>query len=262
MENDKKPGADAQNGKKTVLRSPNYPAISLEEAISKAHVVYQHEKRAATAAGVILKHLGYREERGGLGGRILSALRQYGLLEDKGGDYRISDLANNLLHLSENSEERQAAVREAAQKPNIFREILSIYPDGLPSDETLKNFLISKKGFNPDSVDRFVRVFRGTIELAKLTGGQYTGREEEGEKEGAMPEVHEDQDRTQPRSSSPAAAVQTYSWALSIPRNVRAELRLYGQDLRREDVDTLKKYLELLEVAFQASEAEKSNSSK
>ena len=260
MEDEKKPDSDA---KRAVLRSPNYPAISLEDAIGKSKVVYDREKRAATAASVILKHLGYREERGGLGGRVFSALRQYGLLEDKGGNYRISDLAFNLLHLSEDSPERQAALREAAQKPNIFREILSLYPDGLPSNETLKNFLLSKKGFNPDSVDRFVRVFRGTIELAELTNGQYTGGEGEREKEGGMPEVPGDQDRTQPRSSSPAvAAVQTYSWALSIPRNVRAELRLYGQDLRREDVDTLKKYLELLEVAFQASETEKGNGSK
>jgi hypothetical protein len=181
-------------------------------------------------------------------------MRQYGLLEDKDGNYRISDLANSLLHLSENSDERQAALKEAAQKPKIFQEILANYPDGLPSNENLKNYLISKKGFNPDSVDKFVRVFRETIELAKLTEGRYTGGEGEGEKEGAMPEILSDQDRTQFRPSSTAPAVQTYSWALSIPRNVRAELRLYGQDLRREDVDTLKKYLELLAVAFQDSE--------
>ncbi len=52
---------------------------------------------------------------------------------------------------------------------------------------------------------------------------------------------------TQP---SAVPAVRFYRWAISFPRGITAELRIFGQDLRREDVQHLKKELELLEDAF------------
>lgn len=249
---------EATTVKRHVQRSPNYPVISLDEALKRIDVVFQKEKRATTTAPVILKHLGYKVERGGLGGRTLSALRQYGLLEEKDGNYKISDLAYSLLHLT-GSSERAALLRQAALKPAVFKEVISHYREGLPSDETLRSYLIMKRGFNPDSVGKFIRVFRETAELAKLEAGDYTGggegSEEEQTQEGAMPDTFADQERTQPRPSSTAGPIQTFSWALSMPRGVRADLRLSG-DLRREDIERLKKHLDLLEEAFKSDDAE------
>lgn len=47
------------------------------------------------------------------------------------------------------------------------------------------------------------------------------------------------------RSASPASAVPTRSYPLdiSISRNLKAELRFYGEDLKREDLEKLKKLL-------------------
>ncbi len=248
---------NGQKAKRRLLRSPNYPAVSLGEAIARAKIIYDHEKKAETTAGVILKHLGYGEQASGAGGRALSALKQYGLLEEHSGNYRVSEAAFTLLHYPEGSPEREAALKGAAQKPALFRELLAAYKDGLPSDATLKSYLM-RKGFNPTSIDPFIRIFRQTIELAKLTPGQYDGMEELMGEEPTMPNAEE---QTPTQFKTPSSPISTpemrlFSWHLSIPRNVRAELRLYGRDFRREDVERLKKQLELLEEAFEETSTE------
>jgi len=158
-------------------RSPNFPSISLSDALAKARVLYDKDKRASSSLKTILGHLGFGQKLSGSAGRVISALRQFGLVEETGGQYRITEGAARIFTLSENAPERVAAIREAAQKPAIYREVLAQYKDGLPSEANLKDFLILKKKFNPDSVDTFIRVFKATIELAKLTPGVYTDGE-------------------------------------------------------------------------------------
>src|SRR5581483_10255182 len=111
---------------------------------------YKGEKRSATTAEVIASHMGYSQANGP-GGRAVSALRQYGLIEENSGKYRISDVGYTLAHFDRDSVEWKAAVVEAARRPGLFRELLEEYPDGLPSDATLRNDLL-RRGFNPGAV--------------------------------------------------------------------------------------------------------------
>lgn len=231
--------------KRKIQRSPNSPFISLSEALGKLQVVYQHEKRAHAPYSVILGHLGYREQRGGVGGRTLSSLIQYGLLEQSRGECWISDLGYTLLHYPETSPERIKALKDAAEKPTLFREILATYGDSIPSDATLREYLL-KRGFNPGMTDRFIQVFRDTIELAKVTRDVYDVPES-GKQEAAGMQGQE-VNREMPIAAG--SEVQTYSWPLSQPRKVRAELRLIGREFRREDIERLKKHLDLLEESF------------
>jgi hypothetical protein len=158
-------------------RSPNFPSIPLSEALVKARVLYDKDKRNSTSLRTVLEHLGFGAKLSGSAGRVLSALRQFGLLEETGGQYRITEGAVRVFTLSDNAPERTAAIQAAAQKPAIYREVLGQYAEGLPSDATLRDFLILKKKFNPDSVDTFIRAFKATIELAKLTPGVYNSNE-------------------------------------------------------------------------------------
>ena len=240
--------ADAAT-KRKLQRSPNYPFISLGEALGKLQVIYQNEKRSKAPYTVILKHLGYGEQRGGVGGRTLSTLIQYGLLEQHGGECWVSDLGYTLLHFPESSPEREAAMKEAARKPTLFRELFATYKDGLPSDDTLRSYLI-KRGFNPAKTGNFIRVFRDTIGLAKVTPDVYdvpSGEVSE------MP-APEGQHGSQIAPPSTGAEVQVFSWALSQPRKVRAELKLIGREFRKEDIERLKKHLDLLEESFSDDE--------
>jgi hypothetical protein len=237
-------------------RSPNYPAIDLTEAIAKAKIIYEKEQRVLTSRAVMAEHLGFPGVTGPAG-RILSALKQYGLLDETSGQLRLSDEGYKIVVLSKESNERQGLIRAAAQRPQIFRELLSHYKGSLPSDATLKDHLITQKNFNPGWVDQFIKIFKSTNQLAKLTNGGYTADETSKEtpleqSEGA--EMVEEQQEPQKRTGTPlnAASVYNLSTLLSYPRNVRAEIKItYGSELRRSDIARLKKVIGELEGAFE-----------
>lgn len=162
--------------KKDRLRSPNFPSVSLPEALKRVRAIYKADKLNTVPTKALLAHLGYGNSLTGSAGRMISALRQYGLLDDVGDDkYRVSQAAYRILELSESSPERKAAISTVARKPAIFQTLLSKYPDGLPSEHTLKDYLLTELRFNPGSVETFIRSLNGTIEFAKLTPGAYTG---------------------------------------------------------------------------------------
>jgi hypothetical protein len=46
------------------------------------------------------------------------------------------------------------------------------------------------------------------------------------------------------------------SWVLSVPRRIRAELRTTGKDVRRDDLERLKKQIDFLDESFNDEEAE------
>ena len=248
----KKAPETTQNAPTTVRsihRSPNYPMFSLKDALEKVRLIYQHEKRNFTTPGVIQKDIGYTEGTGPAG-RALSALKQYGLLEERSGTYGLSDKGFLFTYADQNSPERIEALREAAITPSLFRELVDMYVGGLPSDATLKAYLIGKKGFNPTSVDDFIRIFKETIELANVVPGAYIAEQPKDDlgRGGTMEQLV-------PQGQPGKANVHLFTWSLSMPRNVRAELKLSGEGIRKEDVQRLKKQIEALEESFDEPEA-------
>jgi hypothetical protein len=55
-------------------RSPNFPAISLPEALKKVKVIYDKDGRGAISSAVLLEHLGYGKNMSGSAGRVISFL--------------------------------------------------------------------------------------------------------------------------------------------------------------------------------------------
>jgi len=53
-----------------------------------------------------------------------------------------------------------------------------------------------------------------------------------------------------PASQQGTSPANAWTWTLSIPRNVRAELKIAG-DVTRDDVRRLKKQIEFLEESFE-----------
>jgi hypothetical protein len=168
----KTPPQEAGTG---AMRSPNFPAISLPDALKKVKVIYDADGRTPVSSKVLLEHLGYGEKMSGAAGRMVSALRQFGLLTITGDKSKVSDDAFHVLTLSDAAPVRKAAIVSLAKKPAIFREVLAAYPERLPSDSALRDYLITEKKFNPASVETFVRALKGTLEFAKLYEGGYTG---------------------------------------------------------------------------------------
>ena len=159
-------------------RSPNYPGVDLETAISRARTLWQREQRNSAAVETILSHWGYKSNSGG-GLTTISALKKFGLIVDEGSctnrRARLSDLALTiLLHEREESPERQDAIRRAALLPSIHAELWQQYSAGLPSDANLRFTLQRDKHFTSSGVDDFLEQFKRTLRFAGLTPGTAT----------------------------------------------------------------------------------------
>jgi len=144
-------------------RSPNYPAISLPEAIEKVRAIHDKDRRNKVPKEVIAKHLGYA----GLNGAsltVISALSKYGLLEGKGDAMGVTDAGVALLFDAPGSQERMDALRRAAGAPALFAELDKAFPNGAPSDAALEAHLMKRNFIRRAALD-VIRAYRETKEL-------------------------------------------------------------------------------------------------
>lgn len=148
-------------------KSPNYPNMSLDEAIGKAKILYEKDGKAGAPKKVVLAHLGYNTESGPAL-RTISTLRKFDLITDKDGRILPSQRAIDLLVYPKNSERYISSLRGIALKPIIYNKLWNKYQDGFPSDEALKAELIDEYNFNPKQVERFIYDFKKTVEYAGL----------------------------------------------------------------------------------------------
>lgn len=158
-------------------RSPSYPAISLKEAIDKVSLIYNQNYQAPVSRAVAAELMGY----GGLNGKslgVLSSLLKYGLLEGRGDDTRVSDLALSIIAHEPGTAERAEAVRIAASKPDLFAEIDQRYSSGKASDAAIRSYLLTQK-FIPIAADAVVRSYRETKSLVDAEALEYSGAEEQ-----------------------------------------------------------------------------------
>jgi hypothetical protein len=145
------------------VRSPNYPQISLPEAIRRVDQIRAKEGRNAASREALAKLLGFGSLNGA-SGSVLSAISKYGLLEDAGDkELRVSDLADAILFPHESSE-KVSAIAKAANKPALFAEIDEKWPDRPPTDENLRSYLM-RRGFSQGALDNVITCYRETMQL-------------------------------------------------------------------------------------------------
>ncbi|GEM_PF-1709520 len=170
-------GGESRKG--TKHRSPNYPSMTINDALTRLRQIYQQDRRAFTTFDAVISHMGYKagSKKSGTSGRAVSALKQYGLLDEIEGKYRVSEAGFKILHLPEDSTERLELIRQAALSPQIFKKLLTHYRGEIPSNAAVKSHLVLNERFNPDSVDSFIRVFRETLSVANPTPEDYNDDE-------------------------------------------------------------------------------------
>src|SRR5688572_25044355 len=118
-------------------RSPNYPQLTLEEAIEKARAVFAEEHFHATTREVIAQHMGFQ----GLSGpsqTCIASLRHYGLLEPSGDGLKVSDDAVTVLEFGPEEKRRDPALARLAMNPPLFRDLYAEFGPELPSASTLR----------------------------------------------------------------------------------------------------------------------------
>jgi hypothetical protein len=157
--------------KKSRPRSPNYPGISLEEAVKRARQLYQQEQRNYTNVEVIIGHWGFKP-RSGAGMVELAALVKYGFLVAEGSGTgrraKLTDEVVSILLDSEGSPRRAELLKRAALRPPVHAQLWKEYNGSLPSPASLRHDLIVKKNFTESGANEFIGEFRATVTYAKL----------------------------------------------------------------------------------------------
>jgi hypothetical protein len=158
------------------VRSPNYPALSLPDALSKVAAVYRELHTHAAPREVVAKAMGY-SGLSGASATSVSALHKYGLLEKAGNDeIRVSERAMSIMH-PHSPEEKAKAVREAAVEPVLFAELSERFPGKIPNEELLRNYLV-RKGFASSAVSSVILAFRETSEMVERENVGYAESEQ------------------------------------------------------------------------------------
>ena len=153
------------------VRSPNYPALSLPEAIAAVAKVFAKENRHRADKEVVVKAMGY----GGVNGASLgslSALLKYGLLDQlKDGGYKVTERALAILH-PQTPQEKAEAIAAAAREPALFADMLNDFPGSIPSDDNLRSYLV-RRAFGPSALSAVIKSFRETMSLVAAEGTGY-----------------------------------------------------------------------------------------
>ena len=233
------------------MRSPNYPAVGLTEASKLSEALWAREKRTYVSPEAAVAAWGY----GGMSGNArtkLGALRRYGLLDEgTDGTVRLSDVAMEIIHHPEGSPERIRALKVAAVRPDLFRDLYQTHLQS--SDQALRSHLITKLDFSDAGAQNVIEAFRDTISVAKLDVSDLEPTTAVGDEQMTTHASPQETSRlshlpTTERASSPSDAT-TYRWPLS--KDVIAEVRFTGSDLRPAHLELLRKYLELAKTAMQ-----------
>src|SRR5205807_5939798 len=75
---------------------------------------------------------------------LFRSLGKYGLLEGRGDENRVSDLAVAIIAHEPGTSERVAALQAAASKPELFAEIDQRFSGGKGSDTAIRSYLDRK----------------------------------------------------------------------------------------------------------------------
>lgn len=152
-------------------RSPEYPAVSLKEAIDRVKMVYDGDYQNPLPKAVVAAHMGYKS-LSGASLPLISALTKYGLLEGRGANTRVSDLAVALIAHAPGSPERVAALKVASSMPELFAELDTKFQNGKASDQAIRSYLLTSK-FIPGAADAAIRAYRDTKALVEAESGEY-----------------------------------------------------------------------------------------
>jgi hypothetical protein len=144
------------------IRSPSFPFISLPEAIRRARLLYEAERRNPVSAEVAVAHWGYRPASSG-GRQTIAALKAFDLMEDVSGGLRLTDVGQHLVLREPGSPEHNVLLRQVALSPPLFRKLWDRYGPDLPPFQSLRSYLVLELKLNENAVEDLVRSYRETV---------------------------------------------------------------------------------------------------
>jgi len=142
------------------MRSPNYPAIPLGQAIELVKEIHAKNRTNVIDRGSAARDMGYS----GLTGRtlkLLGALGQFDLVAKAGkGDLKVTQTAVDILH-GLDTKTKAEALRKAGTAPRLFKELHERFTDGIPSENVIRSYLI-QQGYGDAAIGPVIKSFIDT----------------------------------------------------------------------------------------------------
>ena len=226
-------------------RSPNYPALSLPQAVQVLQKLWKAEKRTPVSHETAATAMGFKSLSGPA--RVaVGTLRQYGLIDKSGkGHIRISELGVRVV-IGDDADKR-GALQQAASAPELFQELAKAH--GEASDNAIQSFLITRKGFAADGARKAAKAFRDTLALAKPSGQGYTPDETQ-----EQPEIMTGTETGQIQNTGkPSDGV----FSLTVPfakGTIAVQVRVTGDKLTAAHMARVREYLKLAESDLDGAE--------
>ncbi|PHN17985.1 hypothetical protein [Pseudomonas sp. ICMP 460] len=170
-------------------RSPSYPGITLETALARAKTFYRAENKHEAVVATTVGHWNYGPKSSG-GLVTISALKAYGLMDDKGAGpdrkVRLSALGLSIVQDDRMvSPERDEAIKRAALSPPILRDLWDRYGLDLPSTDTVAHYLRVEKAFIPSAALDLIKIYNAAVSFSKLdsrsSSSEIAGSNDEGD---------------------------------------------------------------------------------
>jgi hypothetical protein len=234
-------------------KSPNYPSMSLDEAIAKAKTLYEKDGKVGAPKKVALEHLGYKVESGA-SARTISALKKFDLISDLNGRIVPTQRAIDLLVYPADSDRFKASLKHCALNPKIYRTLWAEYSNGFPSDAALKAELIDRHNFNPNQVDGFLNDFRKTIQFAGLTQDS-EGEEQIEEEMPEQPRMDQPGQPVNPRTTPGAFQRLANSYPIPLKNQNQATLVFNKLPVEKDDLNKIKLWIELFEESLTTTDS-------
>lgn len=156
--------------KRAKPKSPPVPSRNLEDALADVKKLYQQYSHAPFSRGEIASALNVSATSGPFGGRLFS-LKEYGLIDQNGSDYKVSDRFMMLHGSTPASSEFKTAALAAIRDSETFRELLDEFRSKLPPVDAVARRLETQKRFNSERAKTAASVLEESMRYAGLIDG-------------------------------------------------------------------------------------------
>ncbi|HET6280436.1 MAG TPA: hypothetical protein VFH73_05705 [Polyangia bacterium] len=156
-------------------RSPNFPYLTVERALGIAEKVYSAEKRFAVPLATVCSNAGFDGTKSGSAMRAVSALKKYGIFEEKDGAFHMTPAAKAYIMTPNDPELRLRTAQEMAKRYEEVVQALDHFPEGLPDDEALKRYFVLEREFTDGGASEFTGIIKELVSFAKLYDGEHNG---------------------------------------------------------------------------------------
>ena len=155
-----------------------------------------------------------------------------------------------ILDQLEDGTQRLQAIKKAALLPSSFREVWANYSGSLPSDKTLRYYLVRDRCYTERGASEFITHFRQSIEFAKLTKSDMlsTSDGDNGGSEIETPKAYGGQTMTPQTAILPQGAQQMGA-SIPVAPDCSISIMAVGQ-VTQGAIDNLVKYLQLFKGSF------------